>query len=57
MSLVISIKVLMYLDIERIKNSLLNGSDVGVENIEMQILKGSNGLNELAMPSARKDLN
>lgn len=45
-----------YLDIERIKNSLLNGSDVRVENSEVKIFKGSNGLDELSWSSAREDL-
>ena len=49
-------KKLLYLDIEGIENSLFNGGDVGVEDTKLQILKCSYGLDELAWPSSRQDL-
>lgn len=45
-----------YLDIEGIENSLFNGGDVGVKNIELQIFKCSYGFKKLARSPPREDL-
>ncbi|GER50064.1 beta-galactosidase 3 [Striga asiatica] len=44
-------------DVPGIENSLFNGSNVGVKNSELQILKCSYGLNKLSRPSSRQNLN